>query len=312
MDHALIERLAQQLPALDLQRPLDQQAQRYAGYYGIDFSERASQHLGQVDAGHGSLAVQVWRPPQARGTLIILHGYFDHMGLYRHLIEWALGRRLAVLAFDLPGHGLSSGARASIDCFSEYQQALDVVLREVALWQLPAPWHLLGQSTGGAILVDRLLHGSLPEQWAQTVLMAPLVRPRQWGWSRMGLKVLGHFTRQLERRFTDNSGDQAFLQFIREQDPLQLRVLPVAWLRALEQWIPRIEMAGAVAHAPLVVQGEQDGTVDWRYNLQVLESKFAGIEPLLLPQARHHLANEQDSLRGHYLQWLEGKLQLRD
>lgn len=312
MDHALLEKLMQQLPLLEPQRPLDSVALRYAAYYGIDFSGSASQHLGRLELGQGSLAVQVWRPPQARGSLIILHGYFDHMGLYRHLIAWALRQRLAVLAFDLPGHGLSSGERASISCFSQYQQALDAVLREAALWQLPAPWHVLGQSTGSAILIDRLLHGDLPGQWGETVLLAPLVRPQQWRASRLGLRMFGRFTRQFGRRFRDNSGDLAFLQFIREQDPLQPRVLPVAWLHALDQWIAHIEQAPPSTHSPLVVQGQLDTTVDWRYNLRVLESKFANIDPLLLPQARHHLVNEQDSLRGHYLQWLEGKLQLRD
>ncbi|MEB3734885.1 alpha/beta hydrolase [Halopseudomonas pachastrellae] len=50
-----------------------------------------------------------------------------HMGLYRHLIQWGAGAAYAVLAFDLPGHGLSSGERASIDCFLRYQKVLDGV-----------------------------------------------------------------------------------------------------------------------------------------------------------------------------------------
>ena len=308
MDQAFFSSLADSLPQLEPGRAADEAARRYAGYYGIDFHDRAAQHLGRIEVDGFSVATQIWKPPVARGTLLILHGYYDHMGLYRHLIQWALEQHYAVLAFDLPGHGLSSGERASIDCFLRYQKVLDGVLEQALLWQLPAPWHMLGQSTGGAILIDRLLHGELPAQLGRTVLMAPLVRPRQWLFSQMGLKLLGGFVQQLGRRFTDNSTDEAFLEFIRSRDPLQPQVLPVAWVQALERWIPRIESAAAVEHQPLIIQGQEDGTVDWQHNIQVLESKFAGLDTFYLPTARHHLANEHQSLRQQYLDWLGPRL----
>lgn len=308
MDQAFLTSFAGQLPELEPGRAVDDAARRYAGYYGIDFSDRVPQHLGRIEVDGFSVAVQIWKPTVARGTLLILHGYYDHMGLYRHLIDWALEQHFAVLAFDLPGHGLSSGERASIDCFLRYQKVLDGVLEQALLWQLPAPWHMLGQSTGGAILIDRLLNGPLPAEMGETILMAPLVRPRQWGVSQMGLRLLGGFVQQLGRKFTDNSGDQEFLDFIRVHDPLQSQVLPVAWVQALERWIPRIESAQAVTHRPLIIQGQEDGTVDWQHNIKVLESKFAAPDTLYLPTAKHHLANEQALLRQQYLEWLAPRL----
>jgi len=119
---------------------------------------------------------------------------------------------------------------------------------------------------------------------------------------------LGGFVQQLGRKFTDNSSDQAFLDFIRTHDPLQPQVLPVAWVQALEQWIPRIESASSVAHRPLIIQGQDDGTVDWQHNIKVLESKFAAPDMLYLPKARHHLANEHQKLRKQYLEWLTPRL----
>ncbi|MFN3582023.1 MAG: alpha/beta hydrolase [Pseudomonas sp.] len=308
MDQDFLNVLVEQMPGLEPGRAIDDAARRYAGYYGIDFSDHAPQHLGRIDVDEFSVAVQVWLPPQARGTLVILHGYYDHMGLYRHLISWALQQGLAVLAFDLPGHGLSSGERASIDCFLSYQRVLDEVLIHAAAWQLPAPWHLLGQSTGGAILIDKLLHGPLPDELGRTILMAPLIRPRQWGVSQFSLRLLGGFVEQLGRRFTDNSNDQAFLDFIRERDPLQSQVLPVAWVQALERWIPRIESADISSHSPLIIQGQMDRTVDWQHNIRVLEDKFSNPEVFFLPNAKHHLANEGELMRREYLAWLGSQL----
>lgn len=310
MDQVFLDVLVEQLPELEPGRKLDESARRYAAYYGIDFSDRAPQHLGRIQVDEFAVAVQVWLPPQARGTLIILHGYYDHMGLYRHLIDWALQRGLAVMAFDLPGHGLSSGERASIDCFLRYQKVLDEVLIHASGWGLPAPWHLLGQSTGGAILIDKLLHGPLPEELGRTVLMAPLVRPRKWGVSQFSLRLLGGFVQQLGRRFTENSTDQAFLDFIRERDPLQAQFLPVAWVQALEKWIPRIEQASPSGLSPLIVQGQLDGTVDWQHNMRVLEQKFDKPQVFYLPEARHHLANEDELIRRQYLAWLARQLDI--
>ena len=47
-----------------------------------------------------------------------------------------------------------------------------------------------------------------------------------------------------------------------------------------------------------------DRTVDWQHNLRVLEDKFSSPEVFFLEKARHHLANEGESIRREYLRWL--------
>ena len=91
-------------------------------------------------------------------------------------------------------------------------------------------------------------------------------------------------------------------------DPLQARVLPTAWVGALAQWITYIEQAPRSNHSPIIVQGEADMTVDWQHNLNVLEDKFRAPRILLLPEARHHLANEQQALREQYFSFLHEQL----
>src|SRR5690606_18424192 len=126
--------------------------------------------------------------------------------------------------------------------------------------------------------------------------------------SQFSLKLLGGFIQQLGRRFTDNSTDMDFLEFIRQRDPLQAQVLPVAWVQALDKWIPRIETALPAPHRPLIVQGQADGTVDWQHNIKVLRDKFDDPQLFYLPKARHHLANEKPRYRRQYLDWLGERL----
>jgi len=85
-------------------------------------------------------------------------------------------------------------------------------------------------------------------------------------------------------------------------------VLPVAWVQALDKWIPRIETATPASHRPLIVQGQADGTVDWQHNIKVLQDKFDAPELFYLPEARHHLANEKPRYRRQYLDWLGERL----
>lgn len=263
--------------------------------------------LGALAAGGYQLAIQGWWPREPRGSLLMLHGYYDHMGLYGHVVDWALSRQLAVLACDLPGHGLSSGARASINDFAEYQTALTALIAEARRLDLPRPWHLLGQSTGGAILLDYLLRGEPAPELGETILLAPLVRPHAWRQSLWTYRLVKPFVRALPRRFSVNSGDPAFLDFL-QQDSLQPRELPALWVGALARWIPQLEGAPASTRSPLVIQGEQDFTVDWRHNLGVLEAKFTRPEVLRLPEARHHLVNETEALRQRYFRWLDERL----
>ncbi len=304
------ERLRASLQPLASGAPHNDETLAYQQYYGLDLPRhsRVRSSLGRFTSNGFDMVAQLWLPPEPQATLILLHGYYDHMGLYRHVIDWALGLNLAVLAFDLPGHGLSSGARASIDDFAQYQHALQQLFAEAARLDLPQPWHLCGQSTGGAIILDHLLSAPTRPETGTTLLLAPLVRPRTWGLSRLSYHLLSPFKSEIPRRFSANSTDPQFLDFVQHHDPLQPRILPTAWVGALARWIPRTERAPRSPQRPLVVQGEDDMTVDWRYNLGVLQDKFDRPEILRIPGARHHLANEREDIRSHYFAFLSERL----
>ena len=290
-------------------QPLSSEALAYQRFYGLDFAQRSpavKRQLGRFNAGGYEIVSQVWwpdAPPVA--TLFVIHGFYDHMGLYRHVIEWGLNRGFVVIACDLPGHGLSSGERASIDDFAQYQAVLQGLFIEAQSLQLPQPWHLCGQSTGGAIVLDHLLrYGEPSPAQGKAILLSPLVRPKDWGWSKLSYYLLRPFVKGIARRFSENSNDPAFLPFL-QADPLQPLRLPTAWVGALARWIPRIENASPSARQPLVVQGQADKTVDWQHNLEVLKTRFNQPRVLLLPEARHHLANETAAIREQYFGFLD-------
>ncbi len=279
--------------------------QAYCRFYGLDLWVEfpgVRYTPGFVDTGGHRVAVYSYRQPvgqHSKGTVFILHGYFDHVGLYSQLIERCLGAGYDVLAWDQPGHGLSSGTPAAIGSFMEYQAVLSDLLAAMR-GQATGPWFAVGQSTGGGILIDYLLsnhHDRQTSAFRTVVLLAPLVRPIGWLGARVLHSLVKPFFRSWKRAFSANSANPQFLRFLREHDPLQARAVHADWVAALRQWVPHIESARPVDFPVTVIQGERDGTVDWRHNLRIIRNKFASVEELKIPDGRHHLVNEAQDLQ---------------
>lgn len=282
------------------QLPGGDHLKHYLGHYGLAplLTGRVGLHVGYVDTGDFRLWTQVWSPEAPVGTAFVVHGYFDHLGLYRHLLKHLLERRWRVVLWDLPGHGLSSGPRALIDDFDDYRRCLHALQRHVEARDLASrPWLGVGQSTGAAILAtDALLRGD-DGQWAGLALLAPLVRP--WGWSQSSWLhlLMGPFLHSIPRRFRPNSTDTDFATFLRERDPLQPDRVVMGWVSAMRRWMPRLLALPPAPVPTLILQGEQDLTVDWEWNLGVLARKFPNAEIHRHPEARHHLVNEAEPIR---------------
>lgn len=280
----------------------------YLGHYQLAplLTDHIGLHVGYVETGGFRLWTQIWSPAAPHGTVFVVHGYFDHLGLYRHLLEWLLERGWRVVLWDLPGHGLSSGVRASIDDFEDYGACLAALQQHLELRDLaPQPWLGIGQSTGAAILAtDALTRGS-ECRWSGLALLAPLVRPWRWQQSSWLHWVASPFIRSLPRKYRANSTDSDFTAFLREGDPLQPERLAVAWITAMRRWMPRLLSLPPNELPVLILQGEQDLTVDWEWNLGILEGKFPQARIHRHPEARHHLVNETQAIRDELFAELE-------
>ena len=231
----------------------------YAEFYELSgrCDTEAYHQLGFFDAIGFRLACHVFRRQSCKGTVFVFHGYFDHVGLYGKLIECLIGNGYNVVAYDLPGHGLSSGESVSINQFSQYTLVLESCLK-MFKDVLPGPWFAVGQSTGCAVMLDyltkyRFTHEQLPFQhW---VMLAPLVRPCNWNLAVWLHRLFGPFLRTWRRKLLPNSHDFDFVRFLREEDPLQVKRVSVKWVGALRSWLPEIEKSQPIHASVTVIQG---------------------------------------------------------
>lgn len=307
-----LHELSRQLPVLefstakDCDWPQTDLAQAYLNSYNINFANefmQVSHGFGCVHTSGFKIATHYWLPKNAKGTVIVVHGYYDHVGVFAHAIRFALEHDFAVLAFDLPGHGLSSGEPAVIDSFNQYGDVLADILQQSATI-IPQPLYALGQSTGCAVLLNYLwryidTQDSL-ERFSKIALCSPLVLPRSWRGIHMGkyvYAILRHFVRHIKRGYAQSSHDPAFNHFINEEDLLQAKILPLRWVGAMKAWHEMVLHFPSLQKKCLIIQGTQDMTVDWKYNLPLLEQKLPGAKVALIDNARHQLVNESNVYR---------------
>ena len=275
-------------------KPEDGFGETYRRFFDLDLGQSFAwfEHDGQ------RLAAQHFEPAgAARGSAVVVHGYYDHVGLYGHLIRYLLGRGLRVFAYDQAGHGLSSGRRAAIESFDCYASALAAYLARV-----PEPRWLIGQSMGASVILEHLDAHPMAS-FRRVVLLAPLVRPAGWFFGRLAYAAGRHFLDHIDRKFTANTENPEFTSLLRA-DPLQARILPVQWVTAMVDWKRRFEARTPTPRHLAVIQGGRDATVDAAYNIKALRRRY-GVALLTIPAARHHLVNETETIRAEMWRFLD-------
>lgn len=283
----------------------------YRRFYGFSFD--TDHFIGTVESAGQSIVVQAFLPEKPIATAFVIHGYYDHVGLFVYLIEYLLSRNVAVIGCDLPGHGLSSGDRVTIDSFDTYVRVVREVtgvMRGAIPARLPNPLHLFGQSMGGSIAME-LIEQFGQQDYASVTLFAPLIYPWNWKLNRWVYRVAKLLV-QTRPRSRSNPTNRPEFQKLRDVDPLQAAILPVSWVTAMVRWAGRFERYPAnKTFAPGVIQGHADRVVDWRYNLGVLERRYS---PAFceIDEATHHLVNESVQNRATMWRWLDQRLGLKE
>lgn len=246
-------------------------------------------------SGTFELAGHIFKPAEYKAAVVLLHGYLSHSGLLSKLIKYLVESGFAVAAFDLPGHGLSSGEPTAIDDFSQYIDSLNDFLT-IARQKLHGPYHIIGHSMGGAVVMDYLTSGE-KDHFDKVILAAPLVRSQLWYLSKFGYMIYRPFAKRIFRVFRNVSSDKDFLKFVRYKDPLQAKKLSISWTGAMFKWNRKIADAQISDRAVMIIQGTSENIVAWKYNLKFIQSKFSNTQIKLVEKGRHELFNESEEIR---------------
>lgn len=123
-------------------------------------------------AGGGpTLSYQLSLPPSPKAALLLCHGYGEHGGRYRRVVQRWAKKGIACGVLDLRGHGWSAGARGHCERFGDYHDDLDDLLAVMRDHVLGVPLFGFGHSFGGLVLTTHAL--SHPTIYRGLVLSSP-------------------------------------------------------------------------------------------------------------------------------------------
>ena len=235
----------------------------------------------------------------ARGEILIAHGFGEHSGRYGALTDHLVNHNYSVTAYDHRGHGLSDGLPGHVESFAEYDEDLTKLISSVRSRSKTNSLFLIGHSMGGLIALRHAARTTGTITGA--IVSAPLIE--------VAVPVPAHklmfarvSARMAPRMRLDNEINPSNLSRDPEvgrayaADPLVNRKVSGKWFteatRAMQEaaeWAPRIT-------APLLVM---HGTEDRLASVDATRRMFERIrsqdkELVIYPGFYHELFNEPE------------------
>ncbi len=259
-----------------------------------------------------TLGYRLWRPANARGLLVVVHGFAEHGGRYQPFAEVLAAKGFAVACPDLWGHGRSGGARGDVERFEWYLDDLEGMTRDLFLPNTGlSKMAVFGHSMGGLIALHWALRS--PEAMRALVLQSPFFgagfRVPQWKES-LRLLLQGWwpaFAIPLGIQPAWLSHDPMIIKRY-QTDPLVHRQITVRAYGAIQDAILQASTYAVRLRVPtLVLTGDEDHLISLEACARVVQRFTCEHRVVHFPGAYHELHHEavREQVVADVAQWIE-------
>ncbi|MBK0326889.1 alpha/beta hydrolase [Rhodobacteraceae bacterium F11138] len=275
-----------------------------------------------------------WRVPgAARGTVLIFPGRTEYIEKYGDTVRELTGRGYACVVVDWRGQGLSDRLLddtrlGHVNIFSDYQHDVDAAVGVAREFELPAPFHMIGHSMGGAIGLRAVIQGLPVESCAFTgpmwdIYMSPVLRPFGWALSHLA-PIMGMGTRlppstSVEgyvqaQPFENNvlTADEDMYRLMQDHmtahPELGIGGPTLVWLREALNECRYLAGQDSPALPCVTFLGDRESIVDCDAVRQRME-RWPGGELQVIPGAHHELLMEVPSIRARVFDRLDALFQ---
>jgi alpha-beta hydrolase superfamily lysophospholipase len=232
-------------------------------------------------AGGLQLFGQSWQPEtDLKAVLCIVHGIGEHSGRYQNVVKGVLPKGISVAAFDLRGHGRSSGPRGHVKSWTEYLADLDSFLGIVRARHPDLPVFLFGHSLGSLIVAEYALEkdGGLAGVVLSSLAVEPVgaAKPVLVAIARLLSGVCPAFPIPLKLETKALSGDRNVVHCY-EMDPLVHGIGTARWGTEALDAVERLKSVRAQFVLPvLVLHGGAKESMQSKGHANSLEGRRLG------------------------------------
>ena len=251
-------------------------------------------------------------PPNAKGLILISHGFGEHFGLYSEFIDFLLINQYGVCAYDHRAHGHSEEERGHIDQFEVLIEDMAVVVKHLKQEHQDLPLFMFGHSMGGLIAFN---YGTIyPEGIQGQVFTGPAVgRPVGTRFIPKSLFTLfkRHFSRVkiysvFARKGTRNKEFRAKLK----DDPFMLKYETVGFVcEFIYRGISLAQGNASSYRLPvLFLHGKADKIIPYRASVKIFGQISSEDKTLKLYEGLYHelvREPEREEVWQDILAWLE-------
>ncbi len=234
-------------------------------------------------------------PPRA--TIVLTHGLGEHSNRYGHLAAAFLARGWQVVAWDLRGHGRSSGARGDMPDYRSFVEDLAAVC---AHYHDPArPFFLYAHSLGGQITL-RFLQ-TTPLLCHGAIIASPWLRlafdPPRWkiALARVALRCWPSLIQSTGNRWERLSRDFAHLTSFPDLDLVHHGISARMYFTVRAAGEQALADAPALRAPLLLLHGDADPVTSHHATCEFFERVGSADKTLrIFPASRHEVHNDLD------------------
>lgn len=257
-----------------------------------------------------------WLPKDYKALVVLVHGYGEHSGRYRHVVKALTGAGYGVFMLDHRGHGQSEGLRAYFDTFDQPVNDLKDYVDSIRADHEEDTIFMLGHSMGALITLAYALHNT-GEVAGIVISAAPVnadanVSPTLLTVGNILTRLIPKYPFvklvPLDTLSRDPDVIRAF-----ERDPLtykgNMRVRMGTGLNETAKWVR--ERLEELKLPMLILYGEEDKLVNPSGSRLVYEKVSATDKTIRsYPNLRHEILNEpeRDDVIADIVAWLDGHL----
>lgn len=254
---------------------------------------------------------EIGRP--IRADVLLTHGLGEHAGRYVHVATALAARGIRLMAYDLRGHGRSSGRRGDVEKYDDLLDDLRAVSAQ-APWS-GGPAFLFGHSLGGQVTL-RYLQRERPRV-AGAIVASPWLRlafePPSWklAAARVAMRLAPGLRFSTGMRVDRLSRDAAHVQGMADAHLMVQQISARMFFAVSAAGETALRDAATLDLPLLLLHGDADPVTHWRATEDLCQRAGAADKTLKLYAGVLHEAHN-DVGRDRVLQdvgeWIEARL----